>query len=255
MENYPVRLTLLRVTFAADVWSWRSCVLLPQGGPGGSGSGFGNFEEIGPLDRDLQPRKTSWVRWCFFLFIYFADFGTVSDIYLFIFMCVLLFFLQLQATSLLFVDNPVGTGFSYVEESGSFATNVSMVASDMLVLLKHFFTERSEFQVRQLTRWQWIPKPSSQKRCQKYKFHPLKEHSWIYSFNPPGQIQPTVSFSLVSRSKDGHLLSTRTRNSMTVWFRYQHQKLISGDDEQLLSDKKSEIYTRRKEKKNCNFLL
>lgn len=34
-----------------------------QGGPGGSGSGFGNFEEIGPLNRDLEPRKTGWVRW------------------------------------------------------------------------------------------------------------------------------------------------------------------------------------------------
>lgn len=37
-----------------------------KGGPGGSGSGFGNFEEIGPLNRDLEPRKTSWVRYrCF----------------------------------------------------------------------------------------------------------------------------------------------------------------------------------------------
>eukprot|EP00064_Thunnus_orientalis_P011490 superscaffoldBa00001661_g11521 len=35
-------------------------VMWLQGGPGGSGSGFGNFEEIGPLDRNLQPRKTSW---------------------------------------------------------------------------------------------------------------------------------------------------------------------------------------------------
>ena len=32
-----------------------------QGGPGGSGTGFGNFEEIGPLDDDLKPRNTSWV--------------------------------------------------------------------------------------------------------------------------------------------------------------------------------------------------
>ena len=32
-----------------------------QGGPGGSGTGFGNFEEIGPLDDDLNPRKTTWV--------------------------------------------------------------------------------------------------------------------------------------------------------------------------------------------------
>ncbi|KAM4531015.1 retinoid-inducible serine carboxypeptidase [Odontesthes bonariensis] len=87
-------------------------VLWLQGGPGGSGSGFGNFEEIGPLGRDLKPRKTSWV----------------------------------QAASVLFVDNPVGTGFSYSQRSDGFATNVATVASDMLVLLKHFFTERAEFQ-------------------------------------------------------------------------------------------------------------
>uniref|UniRef100_A0AAX7U7Y8 Carboxypeptidase n=1 Tax=Astatotilapia calliptera TaxID=8154 RepID=A0AAX7U7Y8_ASTCA len=35
-------------------------VMWLQGGPGGSGTGFGNFEEIGPLNRDLEPRKTSW---------------------------------------------------------------------------------------------------------------------------------------------------------------------------------------------------
>uniref|UniRef100_A0A3Q3IEC3 Carboxypeptidase n=1 Tax=Monopterus albus TaxID=43700 RepID=A0A3Q3IEC3_MONAL len=87
-------------------------VMWLQGGPGGSGSGFGNFDEIGPLNRDLEPRKTSWV----------------------------------QAASVLFVDNPVGTGFSYTDSPDGYATNVSMVASDMLVLLKHFFTERPEFQ-------------------------------------------------------------------------------------------------------------
>uniref|UniRef100_A0A3P9L8Q2 Carboxypeptidase n=1 Tax=Oryzias latipes TaxID=8090 RepID=A0A3P9L8Q2_ORYLA len=87
-------------------------VMWLQGGPGGSGSGFGNFEEIGPLDRDLQPRSTSWVK----------------------------------AASVLFVDNPVGTGFSFVDRADGFATDVSMVASDMLVLLQNFFTERPEFQ-------------------------------------------------------------------------------------------------------------
>ncbi|XP_067471908.1 retinoid-inducible serine carboxypeptidase [Thunnus thynnus] len=87
-------------------------VMWLQGGPGGSGSGFGNFEEIGPLDRNLQPRKTSWV----------------------------------QAASLLFVDNPVGTGFSYAERPDGYATDVAMVASDMLVLLQNFFTKKTEFQ-------------------------------------------------------------------------------------------------------------
>ncbi|XP_032394534.1 retinoid-inducible serine carboxypeptidase isoform X2 [Etheostoma spectabile] len=90
----------------------RPLVMWLQGGPGGSGSGFGNFEEIGPLNRDLEPRKTSWV----------------------------------QAASVLFVDNPVGTGFSYTDKPDGYATNVATVASDMLVLLQHFFKERAEFQ-------------------------------------------------------------------------------------------------------------
>ncbi len=61
--------------------------------------------------------------------------------------CVLLF--QVQAASVLFVDNPVGTGFSYTDRPDGYATDVAMVASDMLVLLTHFFTERAEFQVCQ----------------------------------------------------------------------------------------------------------
>ncbi|XP_077411859.1 retinoid-inducible serine carboxypeptidase [Vanacampus margaritifer] len=83
-----------------------------QGGPGGSGSGFGNFEEIGPLDTDLKPRKSSWV----------------------------------QAANVLFVDNPVGSGFSYTDKPDCYATNVATVASDMLTLLKHFFAKMEKFQ-------------------------------------------------------------------------------------------------------------
>lgn len=60
--------------------------------------------------------------------------------------CVCVLF-QVQAASVLFVDNPVGTGFSYTERSDGYATNVAMVSSDMLVLLGHFFAEKPEFQV------------------------------------------------------------------------------------------------------------
>lgn len=87
-------------------------VMWLQGGPGGSGTGFGNFEEIGPLDGDLKPRDTTWV----------------------------------QSASVLFVDNPVGTGFSYTDGPDAFATNVSTVASDMLVLLRSFFSAHDNFQ-------------------------------------------------------------------------------------------------------------
>uniref|UniRef100_F6TEK3 Carboxypeptidase n=1 Tax=Ornithorhynchus anatinus TaxID=9258 RepID=F6TEK3_ORNAN len=83
-----------------------------QGGPGGSSTGFGNFEEIGPLNKELKPRTTTWV----------------------------------QAASILFVDNPVGSGFSYVNQSDAYARNLSTVAADMLVLLKTFFEKQTEFQ-------------------------------------------------------------------------------------------------------------
>ncbi|KAB1265842.1 Retinoid-inducible serine carboxypeptidase [Camelus dromedarius] len=87
-------------------------VMWLQGGPGGSSTGFGNFKEIGPLDSDLKPRRTTW----------------------------------LQAASLLFVDNPVGTGFSYVNNSDAYAKDLATVASDMMVLLKVFFDCHKEFQ-------------------------------------------------------------------------------------------------------------
>ena len=55
---------------------------------------------------------------------------------------------QLQSASLLFVDNPVGTGFSYVDHESALTTNVSQIAIDMVVLLKTIFTNKLEdFQV------------------------------------------------------------------------------------------------------------
>ncbi|TSK87481.1 Retinoid-inducible serine carboxypeptidase [Bagarius yarrelli] len=87
-------------------------VMWLQGGPGGSSCGFGNFAEIGPLDTALQPRETSWV----------------------------------NAASVLFVDNPVGTGYSYTDSYDALTKDVAMVASDMMVLLKHFFSKKPEFQ-------------------------------------------------------------------------------------------------------------
>lgn len=62
-----------------------------QGGPGGSSTGFGNFEELGPLTVELKPRNTTW----------------------------------LQAANVLFVDNPVGAGYSYATDKSAFTTNVT----------------------------------------------------------------------------------------------------------------------------------
>ena len=38
-------------------------VIWIQGGPGQSSTGYGNFKEIGPLNKNLEPRKNNWVRY------------------------------------------------------------------------------------------------------------------------------------------------------------------------------------------------
>ncbi|XP_059804126.1 retinoid-inducible serine carboxypeptidase isoform X3 [Hypanus sabinus] len=100
-------------------------VLWLQGGPGASGCGFGNFEEIGPLDVDLNPRNYSWI---------------------IVLHCPTSIKLQVQAASLLFVDNPVGAGYSYTTDSGAFAKDLDTVVKDMMVLLQNFFQHKPEFQ-------------------------------------------------------------------------------------------------------------
>ena len=84
-----------------------------QGGPGGSGTGFGNFGEIGPLDVNLQPRNTSWT----------------------------------QAANILFIDNPVGSGYSYTDDDSAFTTDVDQIAKDLLTLFSDFLKNHQIFQV------------------------------------------------------------------------------------------------------------
>ncbi|KAF0898422.1 hypothetical protein E2562_007258 [Oryza meyeriana var. granulata] len=83
-------------------------VLWLQGGPGASGVGYGNFMEIGPLDTDLKPRAFTW----------------------------------LSKADLLFVDNPVGTGFSYVEGGNRtlLARTDAEAARDLTTLLCRLYS-------------------------------------------------------------------------------------------------------------------
>ncbi|WJZ93726.1 hypothetical protein VitviT2T_012647 [Vitis vinifera] len=83
-----------------------------QGGPGGSGVGFGNFLEIGPLDGNLQPRNSTWLR----------------------------------KADLLFVDSPVATGFSYVEDESLVVTTDDEAATDLTTLLKELFNGNETLQ-------------------------------------------------------------------------------------------------------------
>ena len=43
-----------------------------------------------------------------------------------------------RIANVLFIDNPVGTGFSYVTDKNALTTNVSQIASDLLVLMQNF---------------------------------------------------------------------------------------------------------------------
>ncbi|XP_029164024.1 retinoid-inducible serine carboxypeptidase-like [Nylanderia fulva] len=82
-----------------------------QGGPGRSSSGYGNFLELGPLDMDLKPRNYTWV----------------------------------ENYNVLFIDNPVGSGFSYANDSSAFATTNAQIASDLLKCIQVFYNELPQF--------------------------------------------------------------------------------------------------------------
>ncbi|KAG2581929.1 serine carboxypeptidase-like 51 isoform X2 [Panicum virgatum] len=77
-------------------------ILWLQGGPGGSGVGRGNFQEIGPLDVNLKPRKYTW----------------------------------LHKADLIFVDSPVGVGYSYSEDPAALVTTDLQATEDIVQLLR-----------------------------------------------------------------------------------------------------------------------
>ncbi|KAL3849586.1 hypothetical protein ACJIZ3_011468 [Penstemon smallii] len=87
-------------------------ILWLQGGPGASGVGIGNFEEVGPLDTFLKPRNTTW----------------------------------LKKADLLFVDNPVGTGYSFVEDTKLFVKTDEEAANDLTTLLIKVFNRNVSLQ-------------------------------------------------------------------------------------------------------------
>ncbi|RAL37512.1 hypothetical protein DM860_000206 [Cuscuta australis] len=80
-------------------------ILWLQGGPGASGVGIGNFEEVGPLDINLEPRNSTW----------------------------------LKKADLLFVDCPVGTGYSYVEDTKQLVKTDWEAGTDLTTLLIEVF--------------------------------------------------------------------------------------------------------------------
>nr|XP_027106934.1 serine carboxypeptidase-like 51 [Coffea arabica] len=87
-------------------------ILWLQGGPGASGVGIGNFQEVGPLDEFLKPRNSTW----------------------------------LQKADLLFVDHPVGTGYSFVEDTTLFVKTDVEAATDGTTLLIEVFNKNETLQ-------------------------------------------------------------------------------------------------------------
>lgn len=89
----------------------RPLILWLQGGPGGSSTGIGNFEILGPLDSDLNPRNFTWIK----------------------------------THNVLFVDNPVGTGYSYVDDLELLTEDNAQIARDLVELLRGFYKKLPQF--------------------------------------------------------------------------------------------------------------
>ena len=46
---------------------------------------------------------------------------------------------------MLFIDNPVGTGFGYVAKSSAFATTNGQIAADLLTCIRSFYNRLPQF--------------------------------------------------------------------------------------------------------------
>ncbi|XP_075975771.1 retinoid-inducible serine carboxypeptidase-like [Anticarsia gemmatalis] len=86
-------------------------VIWIQGGPGFAASGLGNFAELGPYNMDMQPRNHTWVK----------------------------------GRNVLFIDHPVGTGFSYVTNSSQYVKTDREMAMDLSKVIKVFYRRHREF--------------------------------------------------------------------------------------------------------------
>ncbi|XP_055856949.1 retinoid-inducible serine carboxypeptidase-like [Episyrphus balteatus] len=102
---------LFYTTANVSKYTDRPLAIWLQGGPGASSTGYGNFEELGPLTLDLVARNHTWVK----------------------------------DMNVLFIDNPVGSGFSYVDSSKYLTRNNKQIALDLVELMKGFYNNHPEF--------------------------------------------------------------------------------------------------------------
>jgi serine carboxypeptidase 1 len=102
---------------------------------------MGNFEEIGPLDTYLKPRNSTWLQVADLLFVVIL----IHYLYFFFFRISLLFDLFFEG---IVQDNPVGTGYSFVEEGDAdlFVKTDDEAASDLTTLLEKVFNRNESLQ-------------------------------------------------------------------------------------------------------------
>jgi len=119
IESYSGYLTVNRADCGSNMFFWyfpakyggenTPTLLWLQGGPGGT-SLFGLFTENGPYvvtqDMMLEERFTSWA----------------------------------LTNNVIYIDNPVGTGYSFTQKDECYATNQLQVADDLYDALQQFFT-------------------------------------------------------------------------------------------------------------------
>jgi serine carboxypeptidase 1 len=54
---------------------------------------------------------------------------------------------QVNEVNVLFIDNPVGSGYSYVEDDSLFTTDVQQITDDLTTLLTQFMEFFPQFRV------------------------------------------------------------------------------------------------------------
>lgn len=72
---------------------------------------FGDFDEIGPLNWNLQPRNYTW----------------------------------LKLANLIFIDNPIGAGWSYTTDPNGFSTTDAEIGINLVTVLSAFMQKYPQF--------------------------------------------------------------------------------------------------------------
>ncbi|XP_041449691.1 retinoid-inducible serine carboxypeptidase-like isoform X2 [Drosophila obscura] len=102
---------LYYTTANVSSYTERPLAIWLQGGPGASSTGYDNFEELGPLKLDGSYREWNWAK----------------------------------DMNVMFIDNPVGSGFSCVDNSSYYTTTNKQIALDLVELMKGFYENHPEF--------------------------------------------------------------------------------------------------------------